>query len=93
MRPSLHQSIHLWTLTPIHIQEVAESVDEFLTLASTKYAIKSYLGPPPEFDVKQQYGPFACEVSQSPWIDRTSVCFCVGWFGLMCGGHSASLFA
>lgn len=41
-------------------QEVAESVDEFLSLASAKYAIKSYMGPAPEFDVKKEYGPFAC---------------------------------
>lgn len=38
------------------VQEVAESVDEFLALAATKYSIKSYLGPAPEFDVKKEYG-------------------------------------
>jgi hypothetical protein len=36
-------------------------VDEFLALAASKYTIKSYLGPAPEFDVKTAYGPFACE--------------------------------
>ena len=38
------------------MQEVAESVDEFLALAATKYSVKSYLGPAPEFDVKKEYG-------------------------------------
>lgn len=38
------------------VQEVAESVDEFLALATTKYSVKSYLGPAPEFDVKKEYG-------------------------------------
>lgn len=42
-------------------------MDEFLQLASAKYSVKSYLGPAPEFDVKKEYGPFACGTYVGWW--------------------------
>lgn len=58
------------------MEEVAESVDEFLALAreSGRYQVRDYLGPAPEFDVKREYGPFACEFWGKVRLPESNVC-------------------
>lgn len=57
------------------MQEVAESVDEFLALAATKYSIKSYLGPAPEFDVKKEYGAGRRSAERAlRWLGDINMC-------------------
>lgn len=57
------------------MEEVAESVDEFLALASAKYAIKNYLAVGKgEFDVVKEYGPFACEFWGKTRLPDSNVC-------------------
>ncbi len=56
------------------MEEVAESVDEFLALGALKYQVKSYLGPKPEFDVMKEYGPFSCEFYGKVRLPESNVC-------------------
>jgi len=57
------------------MEEVAESVDEFLALAKEGgKEVKSYLGPAPEFDVTREYGPFACEFWGKVRLPESNVC-------------------
>jgi hypothetical protein len=57
------------------MEEVAESVDEFLALAKEGgKVVKSYLGPAPEFDITREYGPFACEFWGKVRLPESNIC-------------------